>query len=82
MRDDQSGTIEWPDGGFPGIRVNPESLLPEIVSEEACAAALESSTDPAERILVLLVQGHAADAADLTEHAPDAVREFLGEHAA
>ena len=48
MRDDQGGTIEWPDGGFPGIRINPESLLPEIISAEACAAALEASTDPAE----------------------------------
>jgi tetratricopeptide (TPR) repeat protein len=69
MREDQSGTIEWPDGGFPGIRVNPESLLPEIVSEEACAAALEASTDPADRVLVLLVEGHAADAAELLAEA-------------
>ena len=34
------GTSEWPDGGFPGIRINPDTLLPEIVNEEACAAAL------------------------------------------
>ena len=34
------GTSEWPDGGFAGIRVNPVSLMPEIVNEEACAAEL------------------------------------------
>jgi tetratricopeptide (TPR) repeat protein len=69
MRDDQSGTIEWPDGGFPGIRINPDTLLSEVVSEEACAAALEESTDPADRVLVLLVEGRASDAAELVAEA-------------
>ena len=69
MRGDHGGTIEWPDGGFPGIRINPESLLPEITNDEACAAALESSADPADRMLVLLVEGHASDAAELLAEA-------------
>jgi hypothetical protein len=61
--------IEWPDGGFPGIRINPEFLLPEITSPEACAAALEASSDPADRVFVLLVEGHASDAAELLAEA-------------
>ncbi|HET6270142.1 MAG TPA: tetratricopeptide repeat protein [Arthrobacter sp.] len=60
-----NGTSEWPDGGFPGIRINPLSLMPEIVNEEACAAALAASDDPADLIFVRLVEGHAAAAAEL-----------------
>ena len=72
------GTSEWPDGGFAGIRVNPLSLMPEIVNEEACAAALAASTDPADLIFVRLVQGHASEAAELLAEArykdPDSLR--------
>ena len=64
-----SDVIEWPDGGFPGIRINPEFLLPEITSPEACEAALQASTDPADRVFVLLVEGRAADAAELLAEA-------------
>lgn len=72
------GTSDWPDAGFPGIKVNPDSLMPQIVNEEACAAALEASTDPADLIFVRLVQGHAAEAAELLAEArynnPDSLR--------
>jgi predicted Zn-dependent protease len=72
------GTSEWPDGGFPGIRINPVSLMPEIVNEEACAAALSASSDPADLIFVRLVEGHAAEAAELLAEAryknPDSLR--------
>ena len=30
----KGGTSEWPDAGFPGIRINPESLMPQIVNED------------------------------------------------
>jgi Flp pilus assembly protein TadD len=64
-----AGTSEWPDAGFPGVKIDPDTLLPQIVNEELCSAALEASTDPADRIFVLLVQGHAADAAELLAEA-------------
>jgi predicted Zn-dependent protease len=74
----RAGTSEWPDGGFAGIRVNPLSLMPEIVNEEACAAALAASADPADLIFVRLVQGHAGEAAELLAEArykdPDSLR--------
>ncbi|MCU1512812.1 MAG: tetratricopeptide repeat protein [Arthrobacter sp.] len=74
----RAGTSEWPDGGFPGIRINPVSLLPEIVNEEACAVALSASADPADLIFVRLVEGHAGEAAELLAEAryrdPDSLR--------
>lgn len=74
----RSGTSDWPDGGFPGIRINPLSLLPEIVNEDTCAAAPAASTDPADLILVRLVEGHAGEAAELLAEArykdPDSLR--------
>jgi tetratricopeptide (TPR) repeat protein len=69
MIDGMGGTSEWPDAGFPGIRVNPHTLMPGIVNEEACNSALEASSDPADRIMVLLAQGHASDAAELLAEA-------------
>ncbi len=69
MQGDQTGTADWPEAGFPGIRINPESLLPEIVNEDACRAALAESTDPADRIFVLIVEGHASEAAELLAEA-------------
>jgi Flp pilus assembly protein TadD len=65
MQGDMAGTSDWPEAGFPGVRINPVSLLPEIVNEEVCRAALAVSTDPADTIFVLLVEGHAAEAAEL-----------------
>ena len=63
------GTSDWPDAGFPGIRINPESLLPQIVNEDAVRAALEDSTDPSDHIFVLLVEGHGPEAAELLAEA-------------
>ncbi|MET1087587.1 MAG: tetratricopeptide repeat protein [Arthrobacter sp.] len=69
MQGDMEGTTDWPEAGFPGIRINPESLLPEIVNEDASREALAASTDPADHIFVLLVEGHAAEAAELLAEA-------------
>lgn len=69
MYGNQSGTSDWPEAGFPGIRINPETLAPEIVNAEACAAALEASTEPKDKIFVLLVEGHSAEAAELLAEA-------------
>ncbi|KRE78421.1 tetratricopeptide repeat protein [Arthrobacter sp. Soil763] len=75
---DGGSTSDWPDGGFPGIRINPESLMPEVVNDEACAAALAASTDPTDLIFVRLVQGHPGEAAELLAEArykdPDSFR--------
>lgn len=69
MQGDMAGTSDWPEAGFPGVRINPLTLLPEIVNEDACSAALAGSTDPADHIFVLIVEGHAADAAELLAEA-------------
>ena len=63
------GTSDWPDAGFPGIKINPDTLVPQIVNEDAVAEALAASTDPGDRIFVLLVEGHPADAAELLAEA-------------
>lgn len=69
MQGDINGTTDWPEAGFPGIRINPETLLPEVVNEDVCREALAASTDPADHIFVLLVQGHATEAAELLAEA-------------
>ncbi|MDR7080911.1 putative Zn-dependent protease [Arthrobacter ginsengisoli] len=63
------GTSDWPDAGLPGIRINPDSLVPQIVDDEAVAAALAASTDPGDLIFVRLVEGHPAEAAELLAEA-------------
>ncbi|MDZ4091464.1 MAG: tetratricopeptide repeat protein [Arthrobacter sp.] len=63
------GTSDWPDAGFPGIKINPDTLVPQIVNEDAVAEALAASTDPGDRIFVLLVEGHPAEAAELLAEA-------------
>lgn len=72
------GTSDWPDAGFPGIRINPDSLMPQLVNEDAVAAALAASDDPGDLIFVRLVEGHAAEAAELLAEAryknPDSLR--------
>lgn len=65
----KGGTSEWPDAGFPGIRINPQSLMPQVVNDEVMAEALAASTDPGDLILVRLVEGHAAEAAELLAEA-------------
>ncbi|ABK03651.1 hypothetical protein Arth_2271 [Arthrobacter sp. FB24] len=69
MIDSMGGTSEWPDAGFPGVKINPDTLMPGIVNEEACNLALQASSDPADRIMVLLAEGHAGDAAELLAEA-------------
>ncbi|WP_255768923.1 tetratricopeptide repeat protein [Pseudarthrobacter sulfonivorans] len=69
MQGDLAGTSEWPEAGFPGIRINPLTLLPEIINEDVCRAAAEASADPADRIYVLIVEGHATEAAELLAEA-------------
>jgi predicted Zn-dependent protease len=69
MQGDLAGTGDWPEAGFPGIRINPLSLLPEIVNEDACEAALTASTDPADRVFVLIAEGHPSEAAELLAEA-------------
>ncbi|KQQ85372.1 tetratricopeptide repeat protein [Pseudarthrobacter sp. SL88] len=69
MQGDMEGTAEWPEAGFPGIRINPETLLPQIVNDDACREALAASTDPADHVFVLLVEGHGAEAAELLAEA-------------
>ena len=43
--------------------------MPQIVDDEALAEALAASTDPADLVFVRLVQGHAAEAAELLAEA-------------
>jgi predicted Zn-dependent protease len=69
MQGDLAGTGDWPEAGFPGIRINPLSLLPEIVNGDACQAALTASTDPADRVFVLIAGGHPSEAAELLAEA-------------
>ena len=64
-----TGTADWPQAGFPGIRINPDTLMPQIVNEDAVREALSASTDPAGHIFVLLVEGHASEAAELLAEA-------------
>ncbi|GAC1377314.1 MAG: hypothetical protein NVS2B15_06160 [Pseudarthrobacter sp.] len=69
MQGDLAGTSDWPEAGFPGIRINPLTLLPEIINDDVCRAAVAASADPADRIYVLIVQGHANEAAELLAEA-------------
>lgn len=55
---------DWPSAGFPGIAVNPKTLMPEVVDEEACAQALKESGDAADQVFVFLARGQIAEAAE------------------
>ncbi|MCQ9164376.1 tetratricopeptide repeat protein [Arthrobacter sp. STN4] len=63
------GLKDWPFAGFPGTAVNPHTLLPEVVDEEQCAAALEESGDAADHVFVLLARGLHAEAAEMAADA-------------
>ncbi|WP_287929463.1 tetratricopeptide repeat protein [Arthrobacter sp.] len=63
------GLKDWPSAGFPGTAVNPETLLPEVVDEDKCAAALEESGDAADHVFVLLARGLNAEAAEMAADA-------------
>lgn len=69
MQGDISGTADWPQAGFPGIRINPDSLQPQIVNEDVVRETLAASSNPADQIFVLLVEGHASEAAELLAEA-------------
>ena len=69
MQGDMSGTADWPEAGFPGIRINPDTLQPQIVNEDVVRDTLAASTDPADQIFVLLVEGHASEAAEMLAEA-------------
>lgn len=69
MWDSDPATSEWPAAGFPGVRINPLTLLPEITSLEECQAALAAGDASSDRIFVLLVEGDAATAAELLAEA-------------
>ncbi|WP_104111291.1 MULTISPECIES: lipopolysaccharide assembly protein LapB [unclassified Arthrobacter] len=58
------GLKDWPSAGFPGTAVNPMTLMPEVVDEEACTQALNESNDAADTVFVLLARGLIAEAAD------------------
>ncbi|MEZ2389602.1 tetratricopeptide repeat protein [bacterium RCC_150] len=63
------GVSDWPTAGFPGVRMNPDTLLPEIVDEDVMEAALAGSVDPADRVMALLLDGHPKEAAELLAEA-------------
>jgi len=63
------GLKDWPSAGFPGTAVNPQTLLPEVVDEDACAAALETTDDAADHVFVLLARGLTAEAAEMAADA-------------
>lgn len=56
---------EWPDAGFPGIAVDPETLNAVVVDEERCHAALEAGGSLEDRAVVELARGHVNEAAEL-----------------
>ena len=69
--EDFSSIPDWPTGGFPGVRTNPDTLLPHIVNEEAMQSALAESSDPADRIMALMLEGHPGEAAHHLDRAGD-----------
>ncbi|WP_394937808.1 hypothetical protein [Psychromicrobium sp. YIM B11713] len=60
---------DWPLTGFPGIATNPETLVPEVIDEELCAATLATTSDAAAEIFVLLARGENSAAAELIAEA-------------
>ncbi|MEV7604448.1 tetratricopeptide repeat protein [Paenarthrobacter sp. NPDC089322] len=63
------GISDWPTAGFPGVRMNPDTLLPVIVNEDAMETALQASEDPADRIMALLLDNQPKEAAELLAEA-------------
>ncbi|ABY23705.1 conserved hypothetical protein [Renibacterium salmoninarum ATCC 33209] len=68
---------DWPRAGFPGLAINPETLLAEVVDEELCERALALSTEVNDRILVLLARRRHNEAADLLVEARMAEHDSL-----
>ncbi|GAA2867102.1 lipopolysaccharide assembly protein LapB [Paenarthrobacter ilicis] len=65
----QDGVSDWPTAGFPGVRTNPDTLLPVVVNDEAMDSALAASEDPADRIMALLLENQPKEAAELLAEA-------------
>ncbi|MFJ4207558.1 tetratricopeptide repeat protein [Paenarthrobacter sp. NPDC089675] len=63
------GVSDWPTAGFPGVRMNPDTLLPVVVNEDALESALAASEDPADRIMALLLENQPKEAAELLAEA-------------
>ncbi|MFJ4169305.1 tetratricopeptide repeat protein [Paenarthrobacter sp. NPDC089714] len=63
------GISDWPTAGFPGVRMNPDTLLPVVVNEDAMESALAVSEDPADRIMALLLENQPKEAAELLAEA-------------
>ncbi|AJT40979.1 tetratricopeptide repeat protein [Psychromicrobium lacuslunae] len=64
-----SDFADWPESGFPGIAINPETLLSEVVDAEQCEAALRATDDAAAQVFVLLAKGENSKAAELIAEA-------------
>lgn len=60
---------DWPCAGFPGMAINPQTLLAEVVDEEKCAIALAESADPADEVFVLIASGQTSLAAEVAANA-------------
>ena len=63
------GLKDWPSAGFPGTALNPDTLLPEVVDEDAVTEALTLSDDAGDAIFVLLARGLTSEAAEAVAHA-------------
>ncbi|MGG5174283.1 tetratricopeptide repeat protein [Pseudarthrobacter sp. J1763] len=62
-------TSEWPESGFPGIKVNPLTRRVEVVDEDMCDRALAASDRPADKVFVLMTRGKISEAAEILAEA-------------
>jgi len=60
---------EWPESGFPGIKVNPLTRRYEIVDDELVQTTLAGDERPWAGVFVLMVQGKSTEAAELLAEA-------------
>ncbi|MDN5754615.1 MAG: DUF6584 family protein [Arthrobacter sp.] len=54
----------WIRTGIPGLAIDPETLLAEVVDEEAARQAY-ATANPVEKVMILVARGDVADAAEL-----------------
>ncbi|MFJ3957842.1 tetratricopeptide repeat protein [Arthrobacter sp. NPDC090010] len=64
-----SDTSEWPESGFPGIKVNPLTRRCEVVDEDLVDQTLAGDTRPWAEVFVLMVRGRGNEAAELLAEA-------------
>ncbi|MDP5226053.1 MULTISPECIES: tetratricopeptide repeat protein [Arthrobacter] len=71
MSDADTGvdSSEWPESGFPGIKVNPVTRRSEVVDEDAVDAALAQDPRPWAEVFVLMARGRSTEAAELLTEA-------------